>query len=427
MRSIQFELKIDTLVLEMKQGDKEAFEQFYEESWNWVCYFVRKRIRNQNDVEDVAQEIMLSIYQNISNLKDVRAFPGWIHTIIFRHCMRWLDKSKTINSKQECLSEESADYLLEQLTEDNIEFLPEELLVQTEFCAEITDMVSDLPEEQRESILMFYYGNLSVAQIAEILETTNHAVEIKLSKARATLRKQIDLLRVKSGSSRRGYRLFSFVPLMFASAVKRVVKFTAMAHSAVAGKVAVGVAVTVLSGAGGVLIYETLVSNTVVDETVSVFTTSPPSSTFIPNVTSVLTPEPTLTPTRKPTPVTPETTASTPTATPILITLADLINGDDIELLRSLSAIYPGEKNDELVALVQRNGLSLVDQHINFTSPDNSYLIYSKEAHGYRLMIAQSYDALRDEWSAVYQFDISNTPVPSLDDWKALFKKAHNE
>ena len=55
----------------------------YEELWHWIYPRVYRRIDNPQDAEDVAQQVMLKVYQNLHQVKDPRGFLGWVSVITF--------------------------------------------------------------------------------------------------------------------------------------------------------------------------------------------------------------------------------------------------------------------------------------------------------------------------------------------------------
>ena len=66
------------VLLRMQKGDSEAFQQIYEQYYNYIYYIGIKYTGNVHDAEDLIQEVFLQVFKKIHSLKNLDAFNTWI-------------------------------------------------------------------------------------------------------------------------------------------------------------------------------------------------------------------------------------------------------------------------------------------------------------------------------------------------------------
>lgn len=173
--------EIARLVKRVKAGRDGAFDALFLEMWGTVYYLVRKQVRDSEDAADITQEVFVTVIKEIHTLKNNFAFNSWLYRIVLNACNTYLSGKK----KADVVYLEELDH---DLFENNKDFLPEELLSDVEASEAVLDMVSELPDEQRQAILLHYYSGLSAKEIADVMETTENAIHKKLSRARASIK-----------------------------------------------------------------------------------------------------------------------------------------------------------------------------------------------------------------------------------------------
>src|SRR3989344_4603860 len=75
-------MDINTLVEKAKQGDTEAFGRIYDEFVRRIFKFVRQKIQNQQEAEDIVQETFVKAYKGLASLKtEDLNFSAWLYRI----------------------------------------------------------------------------------------------------------------------------------------------------------------------------------------------------------------------------------------------------------------------------------------------------------------------------------------------------------
>src|SRR5262245_20529396 len=150
-------------------GDQEAFARLYAAYVRMVHAILLGRVPRR-DVDDLVQEVFLSAYTRIGELRDAAAFGGWLATIARNR---------------------ATDYL--RHTREQVE-LPDELpggdAIEAETLA-ILDVVRKLPEAYRETLLMRLVEGMSGSEIAERTGLTPASVRVNLHRGMKLLREKL--------------------------------------------------------------------------------------------------------------------------------------------------------------------------------------------------------------------------------------------
>ena len=152
-------------------GDQDAFSRLYAGYVRMVHAIVLGRVPRR-DVDDLVQDVFISAYTRIGELRDAAAFGGWIATIARNRATDYLRQSR-----------------------DQVE-LPEEMPggdpIEAETLA-ILDVVRKLPEAYRETLLMRLVEGMSGNEIAERTGLTPASVRVNLHRGMKLLREKLGL------------------------------------------------------------------------------------------------------------------------------------------------------------------------------------------------------------------------------------------
>ena len=183
MASVASARDTDTeLIQQIVQGDERAFDQLVSKYQHSVFNIIYRYIGNYEDVEDVAQEVFIKIWQNAHSFKGKSKFSTWLYRIVVNQCLDYRSKHK-----RKLVS-------LDEMTEK--EQTPESLIVEVDHeqrkKAEIVrKAVGDLPERQRIAIVLSKFEDKSYKEIAEIMGVSLSAVESLIFRAKESLKKKL--------------------------------------------------------------------------------------------------------------------------------------------------------------------------------------------------------------------------------------------
>ena len=184
------------IVCKTVAGDCEAFEQLLAMKKCSINCKIQSMIGNPNDIEDVAQEVAIRLFQRIGSLKDPEAFNGWLNTIVTRECLKYFaTQSRLALPEGDCDSAEFEDRFLETDTD----FLPSAYTERIELHSRIKTAIDNLPEPNRRMLLLHYEGGKCYREIAAIMGISIGVVCSYLYRTRKRLRKE--LMRLDAGYS----------------------------------------------------------------------------------------------------------------------------------------------------------------------------------------------------------------------------------
>lgn len=173
---------IKKLVLQAAQGNKAAFGALYEETGRTVYFSCLKLLGDPQLAEDITQETYLTALQKLGTLAQPENFPAWVNRIGINLCkMHFRNNSAPEDNSEEIIEE-----------------IPDEGLIQEEYVSNdakrkiIMDIIDTvLTEEQRRSVILYYFDMLTVPDIAEVMNCTTGTVTSRLSAARKKIKEAV--------------------------------------------------------------------------------------------------------------------------------------------------------------------------------------------------------------------------------------------
>ncbi len=172
------------LVTRVLQGDSQAFAGLVELYQQAVYNLAYRMLGDAREAEDAAQEAFLRAYQHLSSYDPERPFKTWLLSIVSNYCIDRLRKRRLIwLSIEEPLPPHPA------LTSNAPE--PEEAFVSKERHVAIQSLLAKLAPEYRAAVILRYWYDMSYAEIAEMLGTTESAIKSRLFRARQILAGEI--------------------------------------------------------------------------------------------------------------------------------------------------------------------------------------------------------------------------------------------
>lgn len=162
----------------LKKGDKDSFDLLYEEYYLSLYRTALLILGNREEAEDVLQDTFLSIYKNINNLKEFNKLRPWIFSILKNSCY-----TRYKNRKREFPDE----FVLEKADSKLISSGEDEFVLNNE----VESALLKLNHKEREVLVLFYYDDFSIEEIAKILKTFTGTVKSRLFRARKNLKKEI--------------------------------------------------------------------------------------------------------------------------------------------------------------------------------------------------------------------------------------------
>lgn len=171
-----------------KQGDQKAKEVLYTETCQSVYFLARNMVKSDEDAMDIVHDSYICVFQKLDNIKNAAGFKSYLRTTIVNRCKNYLRKKKPLYLSD--MTEDGEEFELEDVDGE----IPDELLENKDVIECVRRVVESLPEEQRMCVILRYYDEMSLQEIADTLEVSLGTVKSRLSRANKKMRDEIERL-----------------------------------------------------------------------------------------------------------------------------------------------------------------------------------------------------------------------------------------
>ncbi len=177
------------LILKFIDGEKLCFEELIHRHKNKVFAYISLYIRDQALAEDIFQDTFLKVIQSVKGGKyvDNGKFISWVmriaHNLIIDHFRR-IKQMNTISND----NYESDIFNSSKFAEDNVE----DDMIKRQIQKDVRRMITYLPDDQREVVILRHYAGLSFKEIAEITEVSINTALGRMRYALINMRKLME-------------------------------------------------------------------------------------------------------------------------------------------------------------------------------------------------------------------------------------------
>ena len=161
------------LIEAARSGDEKALLSLIAAAQPDVRRYAKRNCRAA-DIDDAVQETLLLLYRRVGTLRVVTSFSAWIFAVARRACLRLLRMSAGIPDEPS----DPADARLAHLR-------PEDLRI------DLSRAIQSLPEHYRNVILLRDIEELSIDEIAAVLELSRESVKARIHRARMMIREYL--------------------------------------------------------------------------------------------------------------------------------------------------------------------------------------------------------------------------------------------
>lgn len=171
-----------------KQGDQQAKEVLYTETCQHMFFLANSIVKSDEEAMDIIHDSYICVFQKLDNIKNLSGFKSYLRTTVVNRCKNYLSKKKPLYLSD--MTEDGEDFELEDIDGE----IPDELLENKDVIECVRRVVESLPEEQRMCVILRYYDEMSLQEIADTLEVSLGTVKSRLSRASKKMRDEIERL-----------------------------------------------------------------------------------------------------------------------------------------------------------------------------------------------------------------------------------------
>ena len=190
-----------------KNGKENAFSFLYQQTYKKNYYVALKYLRNEILVEDVLQDSYVVAFKSLEKLENPEKFSAWMARIVANRALNELKKNKPLLFSE--IENEDGQDISETFEDDRVNIQPEAAMDQKETKRLMQEIIDQLSEEQRVCVTMFYMQEMSVKEMADILQVSENTVKSRLNYGRQKIKdKVLDL-------EKNGTKMYSLTPIPF--------------------------------------------------------------------------------------------------------------------------------------------------------------------------------------------------------------------
>lgn len=165
-------------------GNGAVYAQVVERYQNFVYTIVLRYVKNREDAEEVAQDVFVKAYRSLADFKGTAKFSTWLYTIATTTSLSFLRKKK--------VEVQSLDNENVFATADNIDGgMSANQVEQKSKLAMVNAAIMLLSPDDAQVITLFYKGEQSLEEIAQIMGKETNAIKVQLHRARTRLKEKM--------------------------------------------------------------------------------------------------------------------------------------------------------------------------------------------------------------------------------------------
>lgn len=169
-----------------------ASDEFYQNVWleqlmddygESLTKLAFSYVKDWGKAQEVVQDVFVTCFDTYEKRDEIQSYKAWIYRITIN---RSKDSLRTSWFKRVIVQ----SLLFTYLKSDNLS--PENQLIQNEKEGALANVVLSLPIKYREVILFYYYEDLSVKDISDLLKVNENTIKTRLKRARHLLKNELE-------------------------------------------------------------------------------------------------------------------------------------------------------------------------------------------------------------------------------------------
>ncbi len=165
------------LIQKAIDGNKDAFNELYMQSYRYVFFVVRNYIPDDETTYDAIQEVFIKVYKKISKLRSPNAYYGWI-TAIAKNTARDFMRTARFETSLSYDEEDYTDFLKDDESQNDVSL-------------DIETVLKKLTADDADLLSLVYYDGMRISQIAKMQGVPATTVYSRFNKAKKNLKSQL--------------------------------------------------------------------------------------------------------------------------------------------------------------------------------------------------------------------------------------------
>ncbi|ADU21381.1 RNA polymerase sigma factor [Ruminococcus albus] len=179
------------IVEQAKNGNKEAFRCLYEEYYDRLYFFILKNVDSKEAAEDITHDTFLKSMEKINTLEKPENYVTWLHSIAYNKCTDMF-RSRKCNVYFD--NDEDMENAMDNLSLNEPIMVPEDYATDNDRARQLKSMIDSLKPDMKSALVLYYYNDMSISDVAKTMGITENNVKQKLLRARKKLKSKIEEL-----------------------------------------------------------------------------------------------------------------------------------------------------------------------------------------------------------------------------------------
>lgn len=181
IRKMNSYTEIAHVLFQCEQGDRTAIEALISHFRPEVYRFALSILRDTAEADEATQDVFVAIIGNLDTYRGGASFRTWLFTITLNICRGRLRKRRVQQRLQQVLLA-----IFRQGYQESAHL--EQVVLRNEADASVWRAINALDTECREVLILRYYHELSLSEIARIVGRSERTIRARLHRAREQLR-----------------------------------------------------------------------------------------------------------------------------------------------------------------------------------------------------------------------------------------------
>ena len=178
-------LNDNELISKVLSGDQQAYAGLVSRYQNYVFTLALRFTKNREDAEELSQDIFIKAYKALADFRGASKFSTWLYTIVNTTCISFLRKKKL---EVHSLDNEKVF----EVADNQDSGMRANLVEQKSKLAMVHHAIRMLSPDDAEVITLFYKGEQTLEEIAQILGIEPNTAKVRLHRARTRLKEKME-------------------------------------------------------------------------------------------------------------------------------------------------------------------------------------------------------------------------------------------
>lgn len=180
---------IAKLVQKTQNGNSDAYAELYTATYQAQYRFAYQYVKDVYLAQDILQEVYILVLKNIDSLKNPRLFVSWLHQITFRICFNTWKKRRRQEQELNYVSSDGTSNISKALADHAAN--PENQMLNKDAQLRLMQAVQSLPPQYAQAIIMRYYNNMTIEDIAVAMDYSRSTVKRRIRKGSKLLEEML--------------------------------------------------------------------------------------------------------------------------------------------------------------------------------------------------------------------------------------------